>query len=104
MYLTLNGVPLHEPPSTGELFFREAPDGAWRSSQGDMLGDIDIQCVRIHEALAALIFDGIDNYRRQLPHAPMFLAEAGLNSESSISRDLFEKALAQLPTEPTNRS
>jgi hypothetical protein len=94
MYLTLKGIPVDSPPPNGENYFRLNHAGIWFANDGDLSADVDDCCVRIHDALAGKIFNGIQNYHATLPHEPIFLASAGLNSESTTSRAVFEKAIA----------
>mgnify|MGYP005859206379 CR=1 FL=1 len=91
VYLTLPGVPVADHPPKGEVYFWFDPQGVWRASHGDLSHEIDDACARIHDALAATIFDGIGNYYALLPMIPEWVVNAGLNSEAPISRDLFEK-------------
>jgi len=98
--LRLDGVPTAiEEGMAGEGFFLD-PMGSWRSLSGDGLFEVESQCVVIHDELAAKIFGSISYYYSILPMAPTFVVEAGLNSESPIGRNEFEKLLltfAKLP-------
>ena len=98
--LRLNGVatPLSEG-LTGEGFLRDAT-GAWRPLVEDGSYEVEEQCIRLHDALAVSIFGSADCYYTLLPRAPTFLAEAGLNSESTIGRDEFEKLLPRFAKFP----
>ncbi|RUV27879.1 hypothetical protein [Mesorhizobium sp. M5C.F.Ca.IN.020.32.2.1] len=95
LFLTLRGVPQHDGPPAGEPAYVRDPQGAWRPLHGDRLYDIEAECVRLHDAFAAALFGDIDAYHKRLPHVPPFIWEAGLNSESTLSRDAFEQALVQ---------
>lgn len=70
------------------------------SSKGDYLYEIETECVRIHEALAKDIFDGLENYHSILPFIPEYVYYAGLNSESTMSRQDFEKQLHSIGKKP----
>lgn len=91
--LNLNGVPGRLADGLkGECFFPD-PSGSWRPAVDDGLYAVEEQCVRLHDDLANRIFDGIQNYHAQLPFTPIFLGQAGLNSEAPVSRDTFEQML-----------
>lgn len=93
--LRLSGVatPL-EAGRDGEGFVFD-PMGNWRPLRDDGLYDVEDQCVRLHDELAARIFGSLSRYHSLLPTTPPFLAEAGLNSESPVGRDQFEKLLLE---------
>jgi hypothetical protein len=100
LFLTLHGVPCSEAPPASEPAYLRDPQGAWRPIHGDRLYDIEAECVRLHDAFAAALFGDIRVYHQRLPTVPPFIWEAGLNSESTLSRDTFEKALVQLRDMP----
>lgn len=102
-YLTLAGVPQRVRPANGEVFFWLDSQGAWRPSEGDLSSSIDDACVQIHDALACALFGTCDAYYVALGKAPAFLSEAGMNSESKMSRELFEKAIRQMDQSLCNR-
>lgn len=98
--LRLNGVPT--PLSEGlrgEGFLRDAM-GVWRPLKKDESYDVEEQCIRLHDELAASIFGSADRYYALVRRAPVFLSEAGLNSESTIGRDEFEKLLTKFAKFP----
>lgn len=98
--LRLNGVATRFCEGlTGDGFLLD-PMGSWRPITDDGLHAIEVECVRLHDELAARIFGDIKAYHALLPLAPTFLAEAGLNSESPIGRDDFEKLLARFADFP----
>lgn len=99
-YLTLHGVPLSDVPRNGVVYFSFDPQGVWRASTGDLSHEIENACVRMHDALAAQIFDGIGKYHAILSTVPEWVVTAGLNSEAPISRDFFEK-LVRANNNPT---
>ena len=91
--LRLDGIPTQPAAGfKGEGFIRD-PMGNWRPLVDDGLYAVEDQCVRLHDELADRIFDGLNRYYALLPYAPIFVAQAGLNSESPISREQFEKLL-----------
>lgn len=83
----------------GEGFLRD-PTGSWRPLVDDGLNMVEEQCVRIHDELAARIFGSLDHYYALLPTTPLFLSEAGLNSESPLGRDVFEQLLQKFANFP----
>jgi len=100
IFLTLHGVPRHDPPPEGQQAYILDPQGAWRSVHGDLLYEIEAECVRLHDAFASALFGGIGAYYALLPAIPPFVYEAGLNSESTLSRGAFEQAVASLRDMP----
>src|SRR4051812_29158851 len=89
IFLTLHGVARHDTPPDGQLAYVLDPQGAWRPVHGDLLHEIEGQCVRLQEAFASVLFGGIADYYALLPVIPPFIHEAGLNSESTFSRGAF---------------
>lgn len=98
--LRLNGVATAAADGlTGDGFLRDSM-GSWRPLVDDSLYAVEEQCVRLHDELAARIFGSLRNYHALLPTAPVFLAEAGLNSESPLGRVLFEQLLQKFNAFP----
>ncbi|MBR0664862.1 hypothetical protein GXW71_10910 [Roseomonas hellenica] len=100
MFLTLHGVPQQDPPPEGQPAYCLDPQGAWRPVHGDLLYEIEAECIRLHDGFASALFGGIAAYYALLPVVPPFLYEAGLNSESTLSRSDFEQALIALREMP----
>ncbi len=100
LFLTCHGVPRRGPPEPGEQVYFRDPQGAWRPLQGDLLYEIEAECVRIHDAFAAALFGDIRRYHQLLPAIPHVLHDAGLNSESTLSREDFEKFVGALHEMP----
>jgi hypothetical protein len=95
LFLTLSGIPRSTPdPSGAPTYFRDL-EGAWRPYAGDHLAEIEAECVQLHDVLAAAIFGSRTAYYEILPKTPAFVSEAGLNSESTLSRVEFEQALSE---------
>jgi hypothetical protein len=93
--LRLGGIPRQWSSGyKGEGFIRD-PMGNWRPIVDDGLYAVEDQCVRLHDEMADRIFGGLKRYYALLHYAPIFLAQAGLNSESAISREQFEKLLEE---------
>ena len=94
--LNLNGIPtLFRDGANGDCFWQE-PQGSWRPVQDDGLYAIEVECVALHQDLAAKIFGEIGRYHALLRIAPPFLDLAGLNSEAAMGRADFEAALVKL--------
>ncbi|QTL05568.1 hypothetical protein J5J86_09910 [Aquabacter sp. L1I39] len=100
LFLTPHGVPRQDRPATGEVAYVRDPQGAWRPWHGDLLYEIEDECVRLHDAFASALFGDIRRYHELLPAIPQFIPEAGLNSESSLSRESFEKFVGALRDMP----
>ena len=100
IFLTLHGVPRHDPPPEGQQAYVLDPQGAWRPLHGDQLYEIETECVRLHDAFASALFGGIGAYYALLPAIPPFVYEAGLNSELTLSRGEFEQTVASLRDMP----
>ncbi len=83
----------------GEGFVRDSM-GSWRPLTDDGLDAVEEQCVHLHDELAARVFGRLARYHALLPAAPHFLAEAGLNSESPLGLDAFERLLREFATFP----
>lgn len=94
IYLRLNGVPSNTVPPNGETYFIPDMQGGWLPRGGSLLHDIEKVCLELHQAIAKAIFNDLNTYHALLRVAPPFLYDAGLNSESPISRGDFEKLLA----------
>lgn len=99
IFLTLHGVPQQNRPE-GRPAYCLDPQGAWRPVHGDLLYEIEAECIRLHDGFASALFGGIAAYHALLPAIPPLLYEAGLNSESTLSRGDFEQALVALREMP----
>lgn len=99
IFLTLHGVPEHNPLG-GQPGYCLDPQGAWRPVHGDLLYEIEAECIRLHDGFASALLGGHASYHALLPVIPPFLYEAGLNSESTLSRGEFEQALVALREMP----
>lgn len=93
LYLTLSGIPSEVPPNNGDVFFFKEPQGTWIPIKGYLVHEIEHACLELHDKLAALIFGDIKLYHLILPQVPEFVFMAGLNSESPMTREQFEKAI-----------
>jgi hypothetical protein len=93
IYLRLNGIPSDTPPKNGETYFIPDMQGGWCINEGNLLYNIERACLKLHQAIARSIFNDLNTYYAFLRGAPSFLYDAGLNSESSVSRKDFEELL-----------
>lgn len=100
MVLHVNGIPSRLRDGRNDAGFLLEPMGSWRPLDDDGLYAVKEECVRLHHVLAASVFNGIERYHASLPGLPSFLSEAGLNSESSVTREQFERAIQRLATFP----
>lgn len=100
LLLNLNGVPVRAVPALGQSRYYRDPQGAWRPVDGDRLDDIEAVCIRLHDGLASALFGGLQNYYALLPLIPPLVQEAGLNSESTVSRDDFERMIGAMDGVP----
>lgn len=96
VFLNLNGVPSERPPTGGEPAFLCEPTRGWCLLEDDLAYDVEAACVDIHEDLPLAVFGDRRLYHRLLPKVPQFVSFAGLNSESTISRDRFEEILVEM--------
>lgn len=100
VFLNVNGIPSERPPEGGEISFWHAPLQGWGMVRDDLASNVEVACVDIHEDLPLAVFGDRRLYHRLLPKVPEFVFVAGLNSESSMSRERFEKALAEMTGSP----
>ena len=91
LYLNLNGVPSNHPRQDGIPYLWFDPQGVWRLSRGDMY-KVENVCIQLHEALRRAIIQDV-SYNELLPMVPEFACLSGLNSESTLSKVNFEKAV-----------
>lgn len=91
-YLNLDGIPSKAPRPDGAAYFSFDPQGIWRISKGSRLHDIEELCVRLHDAFKIQIMENLD-YSKLIYHVPQFVRLSGHNSESSLSKELFEQLL-----------
>lgn len=87
--LNLDGIPSKAPRDDDTAYFSFDPQGAWRISKGSRLYDIEDLCVRLNDAFELKIMKNV-NYSALVNHVPQFVCLSGHNSESSLSKELFE--------------
>lgn len=105
LYLSLNGIPTDVPNQTGDLYFLRDPQGGWFPSHGNHLYKIDTACVRLHDGFVQRVFGNLESFFEFLRISPEFLSTAGMNSEATVSRDLFNHLLGTLSSDlPINKA
>lgn len=104
IFLSLDGIPTDAPNNPDQIYFLREPMGTWVPLRGDLLYDIERECVQIHEDLAAFIFGDPTRYYKFLEVCPPFVYEAGMNSESRISKEQLERLLGKLGSEDINKA
>ncbi|MPR12071.1 hypothetical protein [Microvirga tunisiensis] len=92
--LHLDGIPSNKPRREGTTFFWFDPQGTWRINSGDRSFEIDGICVQIHDAFRQAIMKGVP-YDLLVSALPQFVSVAGHNSESTLSREMFERFLTE---------
>jgi len=93
IFLNLNGIPSEMPSKNESVYLCYDPQGIWVPNKEDIRYEIDGLCAEIHNAFAERIFENLDIYYKQSEKLPYFVFEAGLNSESKMSRIDFQKSL-----------
>ena len=99
-FLNLNGVPTAGPPEGDQMFFRRDSMGVVQASRGDLSFEVEAECIAIHDALAGRIFGSREAYHALSPATPQFVPMAGLNSESTLSKAVFEQFLVHMKDIP----
>ena len=94
-FINLNGIPSEQRPAGNENYFYYDLQGELRINNGDRLLEIEKVCVDIHKALIPAIFGDIEAYYKAIRIAPELVITGGLNSESLVSRDNFEKFMME---------
>ncbi|NSZ05838.1 hypothetical protein G6M14_05600 [Agrobacterium tumefaciens] len=102
IYLTCHGVPAKGTPPANPYFLLD-PQGYWTLSTGNWLHEIDECCVGIHDALAARIFGSMEIYFGLLRYAPDWIYTAGLDSESALGKQDFEKLVQGSPSQELHK-
>ncbi|MDO8845283.1 hypothetical protein [Methylicorpusculum sp.] len=102
VYLSLNGIPTNTPSNPDQIYFIREPQGTWVPFRGNLLHDIERECVQIHDAFAVSIFGDLSLYYEFLKICPPFVYEAGMNSESRLSKGQFEQLLGKLGRKEVN--
>lgn len=96
-YLNLNGVPTDEAPDTGAIFLIRNPQGAWYPNKNNLMYEVEACCIKIHNYLIENVFESSADFNYFVMSCPEFMIAAGLNSESTISRDMLDDFLKKMP-------
>ena len=89
-YLNLNGIPSDQPRQGEDPYLWFDGQGCWRLSRGDLSGDVENVCVKLHVALRRAVMQDAP-YEELLPKVPQFAYLSGLNSEATLSKTDFER-------------
>ncbi|WP_283444156.1 hypothetical protein [Noviherbaspirillum suwonense] len=95
----MNGIPSDLPRDADVVYLWFDPQGVWRLNRGDLSYELDAVCVRLHNVLRKTVMQGVP-YDELLPRVPQFVSLSGLNSESILSKDHFEKFIKLCATFP----
>jgi hypothetical protein len=105
-FLNLNGVPSHENNQLNKIFFCEDLLNGWSINIGDLSYEISKQIIDIDYSLTEKIFGDYKYFEDMQTSMPdsifSFIFLAGLNSESKISKDFFEKQINTLSIDSDN--
>lgn len=63
--------------------------------ENDYIYHIEMQAFHLKNILAKKVFGSLQLYYEQLPFMPIWLSQAGLDSDIKISREAFEKLVAK---------
>lgn len=99
MYLNLNGIPSDLPRQDNIAYLWFDPQGVWRLNRGDLSYEVEAVCIKIHSALRQVVMQGV-SYDELVPLVPLFASLSGLNSESMLSKEDFEKFVRLCATFP----
>jgi hypothetical protein len=102
--LSLNGIPTDAPVNSEQVYFIRELQGGWVPIRDNLLYDIENECVQIYDAFDAAIFGDLQLYYEFLNVCPPFLYEAGMNSESRLSKDQFARLLDKLDHEDVKKA
>lgn len=99
IYLNLDGIPSPSPRGDGQPYFSFDPQGVWRTSHDSGLHKIEHHCILLHEAFNQAIMKGV-NYAQLIYMVPAFMSLAGHNSETTLTREQFERCLQKTAALP----
>lgn len=98
VYLTATGACLAKLPVESGFHVQLRPDGDACFPGDGILSDLDLECVRLYDEFRDRIFADVDNYYRVLRTLPIWVREAGLNSDDGIGRNDFDALLKEVST------
>jgi hypothetical protein len=88
-FFNINGIPSKEP--VADLFWIMRGPINYVFKEHDLTIDIEMQAFHLRQRVAELIFGSIQRYYDLLPMTPIWLSQAGLDSDIKISREEFEQ-------------
>lgn len=95
-YLRKNGIAIDVPPDDDEVWFSLDGMGTWIPNKDNFINEIEDECLKVHNNLAANIFGDLVTYYAIIASNQGLLdllEYAGLNSESPISKIDFESII-----------
>ncbi len=90
-YLTLYGIPKSDPEMAGDRYFYRNGMGEWSLNKSSFIHKIDNLCVNLHDKFAFHIYGSRQKFFEMLTVTPELLYTCGMNSESAVGRDDFER-------------
>lgn len=92
-FFNIDGIASNEPV-VGKFWITQDPMD-YVLKENDTTLDIETQAFHLRNLVAKKVFGSNQTYYRQLPFAPHWLSQAGLDSDIKISREEFEKLIAK---------
>ena len=91
-FLKKNGIP-SETIQKNDFWIKIDNDRVFFKSD-KIFYEIENLCVKIHDLIAEILFDNLENFNSKLPLLNPFFYQSGLDSECSISKVDFEKEVS----------
>jgi len=91
-FFNTNGLP-SDKPKEDKFWITQGPSD-FVLKENDLTLEIDTQAIYLRNLLAEKIFGSQQRYYDQLPFASSWLSQAGIDSDINISREEFEKLIA----------
>lgn len=88
--ITLDGINKSKS-KPGEFVFVKDCRGEYRFEKDDNFDDIDFNCVRLYTAFQNILFTDANSYYTEIATMPIWSYKAGLDSDSGLSKEMFEK-------------
>jgi hypothetical protein len=96
-FYNTNGILTNK--STDKFWIQKLDDHHFIIKEGDVTGDIDKICVKLHDVLMQKIFGNKEEYYSILPLIALVFPYGGLDSEVKISKEVFEKLVTSFKNE-----
>ncbi|RZJ90516.1 MAG: hypothetical protein EOO20_07890 [Chryseobacterium sp.] len=93
IFYNTNGLP-SDKPKKDKFWITQGPSD-FVLKENDLTSDIESQAIYLRNFLAEKVFGSQQRYYEQLPFAPLWLSQAGIDSDIKISREEFEKLIAK---------